>query len=109
MELASAHEFPDGFSACDPIWAEILKNGAMSGVYVMVGDELAAHISLVFLDEDLEARFRECRLVEAEFSLGALRRPVLPGNYFGYCAGVYIAHGHQKSAHHLLNGFVKVL
>ncbi|SDX94940.1 Helix-turn-helix [Ruegeria halocynthiae] len=109
LELASAHEFPDGFSACDPIWAEILEDGAMSGVYVMVGDELAAHISLIFLDEDLEARFRECRLVEAEFSLGTLRRPVLPGDYFGYCAGVYIAHEHQKSALHLLNGFVKVL
>ncbi|MES0824938.1 helix-turn-helix domain-containing protein [Ruegeria sp. SCP11] len=109
LELASAHEFPDGFSACDPIWSEILKDGAMSGVYVMVGDELAAHISLIFLDEDLEAKFRECRLIEAEFSLGALRRPVLPGDYFGYCAGVYIAHGHQKSALHLLNGFVKVL
>lgn len=109
LELESAHEFPDGFSACDPIWAEILKDGAMSGVYVMIGDELAAHISLIFLDEDLETKFCECRLVEAEFSLESLRRPVLPGDYFGYCAGVYIAQGHQNSALHLLNGFVKVL
>lgn len=109
LELESAHEFPDGFSACDPIWAKILQDGAMSGVYVMFGDELAAHISLIFLDDVLEAKFRECRLVEAEFSLEALRRPVLPGDYFGYCAGVYIAQGHQKSALPLLNGFVKVL
>lgn len=109
LERAGAHEFPEGFSASAPIWREILRDGAMSGVYVTHNGQLAAHISLVFLNDTLEARFRRRHLVETEFSLDALRRPLLPGDYFGYCAGVYIANGQQKAALALLSGFIGIL
>ena len=109
LERAGAHTFPDGFSACDPIWQDILRDGSMTGVYVTHEGELVAHISLVFLNEILEAQFLERRLIESEFSLGSLKRPVLPGDYFGYCAGVYIARGHQKAALPLLSGFIGIL
>jgi len=109
LERAGAHEFPDGFSAGAPIWRDILRDGAMYGVYVLHGTELAAHISLIFLNDALEQRFNARRLVETEFTLDGLRHPVLPGEYFGYCAGVYIARGHRKAALALLSGFVSVL
>lgn len=109
LEREGAHDFPDGFSASAPIWRDILRAGAMSGVYVTSNGVLGAHLSLVFLNDTLEARFRERCLVESEFTLDALRSPLLPGDYFGYCAGVYIAQGHQKAALSLLSGFVGVL
>ena len=109
MECGGVGELPDGFSASDAVWGEILNEGALTGVYVMHGSDLVGHVALVFPDSDLEQRFHDRSLEEGALSPDYLKRPILPGTYFAYCPAVYVARGHEAAARPLLSGFVKVL
>ncbi len=109
LEKAAGHEFPDGYSASEPIWLDIARDGSLCGAYVMCNGKMVGHLAIVFFSDTLKSRFYDRQLVETEFSLDTLKRPVLPGDYFGYFAGVYLVHGHQKAALHLLSGFVDIL
>ena len=109
METGDLDSMPDGFSASDSIWIDIATEGVLSGSYVMFGAELVGHVGLIFLGPALERRFRDCRLEEGELSTDLLKRPILPGEYFGYCPAVYIARGHEAAGLLLLSGFVGIL
>ena len=78
-------------------------------VMILTGDAIAGMWTLPFLlDEDVE-RFRRGALLEATLTTGRLRRPLLPGRYYGYCPGLYVAPGQEAVSHLLLQSFVDFL
>lgn len=109
METGGQGELPDGFSARDAIWSDILNAGAMTGAYVMQGPDLVGHVGLVFPAAAIEQRFHDRALEEGALVPDVLKRPILPGLYFAYCPAVYIARGHEAAARLLLSGFVNML
>ena len=109
LEESEDVNFPDGYSANDPIWDDIAGGGTLTGAYVMHGDRLVGHTALLFPNETLEARFHAGDLEESHFSLETLKRPILPGTYFAYCPAAYLARLHEAAAPTLLTGFISIL
>lgn len=109
MEVGGESNLPNGFSASHTIWSEIFDGGFLTGVYVMHGAEMVGHVGLLFPGPVLEASFRDYMFDEGELSPDLLKRPILPGDYFGYCPAIYIARGHEAAGRPLLTGFVQVL
>lgn len=109
MEIGDGESLPNGYSAGDKVWSDIAGDGYLDGVYVMFGSELVGHVGLIFPGPILEQRFHECWFDEGDLSTDLLKRPILPGEYFGYCPAIYIARGHESAGRLLLSGFVKVL
>ncbi len=79
-------------------WRAVLKDGRMVAKWV-----------LALLNEDDEARFRNGTLIEAEISADRMRRPILPGRYFGYCPALVVRPGHEAASRLLLGSFVAFL
>jgi len=109
LEESEGVDFPEGYSANDPIWDDILGGGTLAGAYVMHGKTLVGHTALLFPNEDLESQFHSGDLEESVFSRETLKRPILPGEYFAYCPAVYLARFHEAAARPLLTGFVSIL
>lgn len=79
-------------------WAGVLHDG-----------KVIAKWSLPLLYPEDEAAFRAGRLVESDFTIESFRRPLLPGNYFGYCPALIIRRGHEAATPLLLKSFVTFL
>lgn len=76
---------------------------------VLCDGQFVAGWTLPFLIPEDEQMFRECRFVESTLSLERIRRPILPGTYFGYCPGLMIAPRHEAAAALLMSSFVRFL
>lgn len=76
---------------------------------VMRDDRMVAKWTLPLLNPEDEALFRAGRLIEADLSLDRIRRPILPGTYFGYSPAVVIRRGHEAVGPLLLSSFVSFL
>ncbi|MFA3919085.1 helix-turn-helix domain-containing protein [Ruegeria sp. 2012CJ15-1] len=79
-------------------WAAIMCDGAM-----------VAKWTLPFLLPEDEALFRAGRLIECDLSVDRLRRPILPGTYFGYCPALIVRPGHEAASSLLMSSFVGFL
>ncbi|SPH24967.1 hypothetical protein DEA8626_04000 [Defluviimonas aquaemixtae] len=79
-------------------WAAVMRDGRM-----------VAKWALPFLDFEDEALFRAGRLIEAELSVDRIRRPILPGTYYGYSPAVVVRPGHEAAGTLLLSSFVRFL
>ena len=106
LEYGDLETMPDGYSASAEGWVETARSGAVNSVYVFREKSMVAFFGLVFFGPDLEQRFRDSVLEDAEIRAYLLKRPILPGSYFGYCPALYIARGHEAAARLLLTGVV---
>lgn len=72
-------------------------------------DEIVAKWSLPFLLPEDEARFRNRTFLEDTLCVDRLRRPIFPGQYFGYCPALVVRSGHEGVAPLLVSSFVASL
>lgn len=96
----SAFEGPwSAFNSAFPNqWSAVLKDG-----------EIVAKWVLALLNSEDESDFRSGHLIESELSAERMRRPILPGSYFGYCPALVVKPGHEGASGQLLSSFVDFL
>ena len=82
---------------------------AIIGALFCTTIRMVAKWALPFLLPEDEARFRAGTLVEIELSVDRIRKPILPGHYFGYCPALIVAPGHQAASSLLLSSFIDFL
>lgn len=100
---------PEELAANDRVFLPIYETYHDHWAVVMHGDRMVAKWALPFLNAEDEALFRAGRLLEAELSLDRIRRPILPGTYFGYSPAVVVRPGHESASMLLLSSFVDFL
>ena len=100
---------PEELAANDRVFLPIYETYRDHWAVVMHGDRMVAKWALPFLNAEDEALFRAGRLLEADLSLERIRRPILPGTYFGYCPAVVVRPGHESASMLLLSSFVDFL
>ena len=76
---------------------------------VLEGENIAASWTVFFLlPQDVEL-FRLGALEERTLTADRLRQAILPGRYYGYCPGLFVAPGEEAVSHLLLQTFVDFL
>ena len=86
------------FEACPDHWGIVLSGARVVAVWIV----------LFLLPEDV-ARFRAGTFLESDLSPERLHRPILPGQYFGYCPALIVGRGHEAASSLLLTSFVAFL
>ncbi|MDI3336456.1 helix-turn-helix transcriptional regulator [Defluviimonas aestuarii] len=100
---------PEELAANDRVFGPIYETYHEHWAVVMHGDRMVAKWALPFLNAEDEALFRAGRLLEADLSIERIRRPILPGTYFGYSPAVVVRPGHESASMLLLSSFVDFL
>jgi transcriptional regulator with XRE-family HTH domain len=100
---------PEELAANDRVFGPIYEAYRDHWAAVMRGDRMVAKWTLPFLNAEDEALFRAGRLLEADLSIERIRRPILPGTYFGYSPAVVVRRGHESASVLLLSSFVNFL
>ncbi|MDW4548304.1 helix-turn-helix transcriptional regulator [Defluviimonas sp. D31] len=100
---------PEELAANERVFLPIYDAFRDHWAVVMRGDRMVAKWTLPFLNAEDEELFRTGRLIEADLSLERMRRPILPGTYFGYSPAVVIRRGHEAVGPLLLSSFVSFL
>ncbi len=106
-ELRSS--FSEGFNTDDSIWVPIIAAYPSHGGFITKGETLVGHWGMQFLADTDRDSLRARTFVESHLTTDCLRRPILPGHYYGYCPVVVIARGHEGAAPCLLSSFVSFL
>ena len=100
---------PQDFSAFEGPWSDFNFAFPNQWSAVLQDGEIVAKWVLAFLNSEDEARFRAGELIESELSAERMRRPILPGRYFGYCPALVVKPGHEGASGLLLSSFVDFL
>ncbi len=99
----------DDFAGEADLWVPIISRFPRHGGVVLKGDTFVGHWGLQFLSDVDAERFRARTLNESDLSADRLRRPLLPGLYYGYCPVVVLVKGHEAAAPLLLSSFQSFL
>ncbi len=108
----SDHEFgplPSDLAVVSNIYQPVYEAMPDQVGVVILDGRIVAKWALPLLTPEDEMLFRDCRYLESTLSPDRIRRPLLPGSYFGYCPGLIIAPGHEAAAPLLLSSFVRML
>jgi len=108
LEVADAEfgELPDAFAPSRETFVPIYEGTKGQWAMVMLGDQIVAKWALPLLLPADEAKFRNGTFRECDMTMDALRRPILPGAYFGYCPALIVRSGHEAAAPLLVSTFV---
>lgn len=109
LACASIPSIHDDFAANDSVFGPIYDTYRDHWCAVLHNDQMVAKWALPFLLPEDEARLRAGTLVEIELSVDRIRKPMLPGHYFGYCPALIVAPGHQAASSLLLSSFIDFL
>lgn len=109
MAEAELSSLPDEMAPNVDVFSPIYESFREHWGAIMADGEMVAKWTLPFLLPEDEALFRAGRLIEADLSVDTLRRPILPGSYFGYCPALIVRPGHEAAASLLLTSFVDFL
>ncbi|MFD0980939.1 helix-turn-helix domain-containing protein [Tropicimonas aquimaris] len=102
-------DISDDFGPEADRWDPIITRFRHHGCCVYDGTELVGHWGLQFLNQEDTDRFYARRLLESDLDADRLRRPIMPGLYFGYCPVVAILPGHEAIAPMMLSSFLRFL
>ena len=100
---------PNELSANQAVFHPIYDTYRRHWAAVTYDDQIVAKWSLLLLNAENEAQFKAGRLNESELSVDGIRRPILPGTYFGYCPALIICRDHEPAAPLLLASFIRLL
>ena len=100
---------PDEFSPSEEVFLPIYEAFPEMWSAVFCGNQTVALWTLLLLMQEDEDLFRDGRLIETALTVSHIRRPILPGTYFGYSPGLIIDKGHEAAAPMLLSSFVQFL
>ena len=111
LEIADREfgDLPEEFAPLPETWIPVYEAAPEQWAMVVRGDQIIAKWALPFLLPQDEARFRNGTLAEAELTSDRLRRPILPGMYFGYCPALVVRSGHEAAGPLLVSSFVACL
>lgn len=106
---AELPEMPLEFEASRQVFVPLLLAFPDHWGAVLSGDQVVASwVILLLLPDDVE-RFRAGTFIETDLSPDRMHRPILPGQYYGYCPGLVIKPGHEGATPLLLRSFVQFL
>lgn len=106
ISFAALGDLPDVLAAERSVYATITSTFRdMAACVLHDGAIVAQWVVLPLLPED-EANFRACRFDEQVLSVERVNRPILPGEYFGYCPALIVAPGHERATSLLMSSFV---
>ena len=105
----SMEGLPQQFSAFEGPWSEFNVAFPKQWSAVLFDGEIVAKWVMALLNSADEALFRSGRLIESELTAECMRRPILPGNYFGYCPALVVKPGHEGASQLLFASFIDFL
>lgn len=109
MAEAELGHLPDELAANEAVFLPIYDTFRSHWAAVMCGDRMVAKWSLTFLLPEDETLFKSGRLIESELSVDRIRRPILPGTYYGYCPALVVCADHEAAGRPLFSSFVRFL
>ncbi|MDP5219509.1 helix-turn-helix transcriptional regulator [Ruegeria sp. 2205SS24-7] len=109
MADAELQDLPCELEANEDVFLPIYETFRAHWAAIMCDGEMVAKWTLPFLLPEDEALFRAGQLIECDLSVDRLRRPILPGTYFGYCPALIVRPGHEAASALLMSSFVGFL
>ncbi|WP_299849230.1 helix-turn-helix transcriptional regulator [uncultured Roseovarius sp.] len=100
---------PDELAADAEVFLPIYETYRDSWAAILRDKQFVAKWALPLLMPEDEALFRSGDLLEAAMTVDGIRRPILPGTYFGYCPALVVCHGHEAATPLLMTSFVRYL
>ena len=102
-------ELPSDFAPDPDRFVPLYEATTGQWAIALKGDEIVAKWMLPFLLPEDETLFRKRTFRESSLSVDRLRRPIFPGQYFGYCPALVVRSGHEAVAPLLVSSFVASL